>query len=132
MKANMTYSKKKSLYMTSNYSVPSDKCTELQVTFKVDGKHIVLAIYDLLDTYFSEEEQKILVKESKITKKMVVDKIKDNLKYRGDTWVEDISENIITSENEEEIMMIAVGIAEDLYPEFMGVCNAEKFIKNIK
>ena len=63
---------------------------------------------------------------------MVVDKIKDNLRYRGDTWVEDISENIITSENEEEIMMIAVGIAEDLYPEFMGVCNAVKFIKNIK
>lgn len=132
MKPTKYYPSLNSLYMTQEYSVPSNKCTKITIEHFIDARHIILAIMGVMDVVFDDNLKELVVKEKRITKKMVEEELRKSIKYKGDDLIEDIESNQITSQSDRNIMMKAVRIAEDLYPEFMGVSNAEKFIKNIK
>jgi ABC-type branched-subunit amino acid transport system substrate-binding protein len=119
------------IYVNNKYSVPSKACTKMQVTFTIDARHILLAIADLIICTWEDGKGYQICNRKKISKKAIEDKIRDNLHYKG-TYPVEYEDRFSEEERDEDLLNKVVRIANELYPEFMGVSNAVDFITKLK
>ena len=101
--------------------IGSKACCHVQVNFTVDARHILLAITELTPD-----------KLNKITRKMVEEELKKQLWMKGTDW-HDAPINYGEAGNHynlREELEKALPIGKKLFPEFFGVPNSIRFIKD--
>lgn len=120
MKANRHYTEQKGKLNIMETKIDSKVCCKVAITYTVDARHILLAIT-------------CLTSEDNPSRKTIEKVLKDQLSYSGEGWYDSpINYGEEGSHyNLREELKKAVPIAKKFFPEFMGVPNSIKFIKDL-
>ena len=118
MKPNRYYKDKQNLEVMG-VKINSYQCCNIQITFTIDARHILLAITELLDN-------------EKQTRTNIIKRLKKELFYKGESWYLSPLEYSENGQhyNLKERLKEAVPLAKRLFPEFMGE-QAIDFIRKL-